>query len=185
MLWLSVFLLVLAFIAVMLVSGNNLSTCVGPAIGSRIISKRFGMLLGAAGFSLGLLAQGATMTETVNVLLPSIALQFRAGVLLVAIIIFVVAHLVRIPMSLNMSLVGLLAGLSIATGVLANGAYLAEVAVMWIAAPLVTMVIAFYLIRIISRSLPENVWRRLRIYKVLLIVLSFSTSYVLGQTLLG
>ena len=47
MLWLSIVVVVLTFIAVMLVSGNNLSACVGPAIGSRIISKRFGVILGA------------------------------------------------------------------------------------------------------------------------------------------
>ena len=50
----------------MLVAGNNLSACVGPAVGSRIISKRFAMLLGAVGFSLGLAAQGIGMTKTVT-----------------------------------------------------------------------------------------------------------------------
>jgi PiT family inorganic phosphate transporter len=185
MLWLSVVLLVLTFMAVMLVSGNNLSACVGPAVGSRIISKRFGMLLGATGFSLGLTAQGIGMTKTVNVLLPNAALQFRAEALLVAIIIFVVADLIRVPMSLSMSLVGLLAGLSIANGALTNSAYVAEVAAMWVAAPLIAIVFAFYLIRIINRSWPENIWRRLQIYKVLLIVLAFSTSYALGANTLG
>ncbi len=73
MLWLSIALLVLTFVAVMLVSGNNLSACVGPAVGSRIISKRFGALLGAAGFSLGLVIQGIGMTKTVNLLLPNMA----------------------------------------------------------------------------------------------------------------
>ena len=68
MLWLSIAILVLTFVTVMLVAGNNLSACVGPAIGSRIISKRFGMLLGAAGFSLGLVIQGIGMTKTVNLL---------------------------------------------------------------------------------------------------------------------
>ena len=185
MLWLSIVLLVLTFMAVMLVSGNNLSACVGPAVGSRIISKRFGMLLGAAGFSLGLVAQGVGMTKTLNVLLPNAALQFRAEALLVAIIIFVVADLIRVPMSLSMSLVGLLAGLSIANCALTDSAYVAEVAAMWVAAPLIAIVFAFYLIRIITRSWPENIWRRLQIYKVLLIVLAFSTSYVLGANTLG
>jgi inorganic phosphate transporter, PiT family len=185
MLWLSVVLLVLTFMAVMLVSGNNLSACVGPAVGSRIISKRFGMLLGATGFSLGLVAQGIGMTKTVNVLLPNAALQFRAEALLVAIIIFVVADLIRVPMSLSMSLVGLLAGLSIANGALTNSAYVAEVAAMWVAAPLIAIVFAFYLIRIINRNWPQNIWRRLQTYKVLLIVLAFSTSYALGANTLG
>ena len=156
MLWLSIVVLVLTFIAVMLVSGNNLSACVGPAIGSRIISKRFGMLLGATGFSLGLVVQGIGMTKTVNMLLPNGALQFRAEALLVAIIIFVIADLIRAPMSLSMSLVGLFAGLSIANGALTNGVYVTEVVAMWVAAPLIAIVFAFYLIRIINKSLAKK-----------------------------
>jgi PiT family inorganic phosphate transporter len=185
MLLLSIFVLVLTFVAVMLVSGNNLSACVGPAVGSRIISKRFGMLVGAAGFSAGLVVQGVGMTNTVNVLLPNPALQFRAEALLVAIIIFVVANLIRVPMSLSMSLVGLFAGLSIANGVLTDNAYVVEVAVMWVAAPLIAIAFSFFLIRIINRGWPKNFWRKLQTYKILLIVLSFSTSYVLGANTLG
>ncbi len=185
MLWLSILILVLTFITVMLVSGNNLSACVGPAVGSRVITKRFGMLLGAVGFSLGLLIQGVGMTKTVNVLLPNVALQFRAEALAVAIIIFVVADLIRVPASISMSLVGLLAGLSVANGALTNSAYVTEVVAMWVAAPLIAIVFAFYLIRIINRRSPENFWRRLQIYKILLIVLAFSTSYVLGANTLG
>ena len=185
MLWLSLALFVLTFVAVMLVSGNNLSACVGPAVGSRIITKRFGMLLGAVGFSFGLLVQGAGMTKTVNVLLPSGAMQFRAEALLVAILIFVIADLIRAPVSVSMSLVGMLAGLSVAEGAFTSGAYVAEVAFMWVAAPLIAIALSFYLIRFINRSKPKNFWRRLQIYKVLLIVLALSTSYVLGANTLG
>jgi PiT family inorganic phosphate transporter len=174
MLWLSVVVLVLTFIAVMLVSGNNLSACVGPAVGSRIISKRFGILMGAIGFSIGLVAQGIGMTKTINVLLPNGALQLRAEALLVAIIIFVVADLIRTPISLSMSLVGLFAGL-----------YMAEVFTMWVAAPLIAILFAFYLIRIINRSQPKNIWQRLQIYKIFLLFLAFSTSYVLGANTIG
>ncbi len=185
MLWLSIAVFILTFIAVMLVSGNNLSACVGPAIGSRIISKRFGILLGALGFSFGLIVQGAGMTKTVNTLLPNGLLQFRAEALLVAIIIFVIADLIRAPISLSMSLVGLFAGLSIATGVFTNGIYVTEVVAMWVAAPLIAIVFAFYLIRTINRTTPKNVWQRLQTYKILLIILAFSTSYVLGANTLG
>ncbi len=185
MLWLSIVILVLTFITVMLVSCNNLSACVGPAVGSRIITKRFGMLLGAAGFSLGLIAQGIGMTKTVNILLPNATLQFRAEALLVAIMVFVIADLIRVPASISMALVGLLAGLSIATGTLTNMAYVSEVAAMWVVAPLIAIVFAFYLIRILNRNLPENIWRRLQTYKILIIVLAFSTSYVLGANTLG
>ncbi len=183
--WLSILLLALTFLAVMLVSGNNLSACVGPAIGSRIISKRFGMLLGASGFSLGLLIQGATMMRTVNELMPIATSQLRVEALLVAIIIFVIADLVRVPMSFSMSLVGLLAGFSIANGSITNGVYVAEVVGMWVAAPIIAIVVSFYLIRIINRRQPKNFWRWLQTYKVLIIILAFSTSYVLGTNTIG
>ncbi len=185
MFWLSIAVLLLTFVAVMLVSGNNLSACVGPAIGSRIISKRFGILLGTGGFSLGLVAQGAGMTKTVNVLLPNAVLQLRAEALLVAIIIFVIADLIRAPMSLSMSLVGLFAGLSVAGGALTDGMYVAEVVAMWVVAPLIAIVFAFYLIKALRNSQPKNIWQRLQTYKILLIVLAFSTSYVLGANTIG
>ena len=183
--WLSIVVLVLTFVAVMLVSGNNLSACVGPAVGARIISKRFGMLLGAAGFTLGLVVQGAGMTKTVSTLMSNSALQFRAEALLVAIIIFVIAYLIRAPMSLSMSLVGLFAGLSIASGTFSNALYVAEVVALWVVAPLISIVFAFYLIRIINRSKPINIWRRLQIFKVLIIILALSASYVLGANTIG
>jgi PiT family inorganic phosphate transporter len=183
--WLSIVVLVLTFVAVMLVSGNNLSACVGPAVGARIISKRFGMLLGAAGFTIGLVVQGAGMTKTVNILVSNTAMQFRAEALLVAIIIFVIAYLIRAPMSLSMSLVGLFTGLSVASGTISNALYLAEVVALWVISPLVSIVFAFYLIRIINRSQPINIWRRLQFFKVLIIVLALSASYVLGANTIG
>ena len=185
MLWLSIIVLFVTFIAVMLVSGNNLSACVGPAIGSRIISKRFGMLLGAGGFTIGLVAQGAGMTKTVNTLLPNVALQFQVEALLVAIIIFVIADLIRAPLSLSMSLVGLFAGLSVAKGIFTNFVYVAEVVAMWVAAPLIAIFLSFYLIKAINKKTPKNIWRRLQTYKLLLIILAFSTSYVLGANTIG
>jgi len=183
--WISIGLFVLTFIAVMLVAGNNLSACVGPAVGSRIISKRFGTMLGAIGFSIGLLAQGSGMTNTVNLFLPSGALQFRAEALLVAILIFVIADLIRVPMSVSMALVGVLAGLSLGEGIFKSTGYVAKVAAMWIAAPLIAIAFSFYLIRLFSRSRPTNLWHRLQTYKILLIILAFTTSYVLGANTIG
>jgi PiT family inorganic phosphate transporter len=88
-------------------------------------------------------------------------------------------------MSLSMSLVGLLAGLSIAGKASAIGFYAAEVASLWIVAPLISIALGFYFIRFLRRSRPNNFWRRIQEYKVLLIVLSFSTAYVLGANTLG
>ena len=40
------------------VSGNNLSAAVGNIIGSRIVSRDMGLIVGILGFSLGLLIEG-------------------------------------------------------------------------------------------------------------------------------
>ena len=185
MLLMSVALVVLVFLAVMLVAGNNLSACVGPAIGSRIVTKRFGVLLGAAGFSAGLLVQGSSMTQSIGTLLPNASPELRSEALLVAIIVFVIAYKLRVPMSLSMALVGLLAGLSIAQNSPANGIFVSEVVLTWVFVPLIAFGLAFGLIRSLNRSWPKNLWNRLQSYKLLLIVASFTTAYVTGANTLG
>ncbi len=185
MLWLSVVLVVLVFVAVMLVAGNNLSACVGPAVGSRIVTKRFGVLVGAAGFSAGLLVQGSGMIYSVGTLLPNASSTLRAEALLVSILIFVIAFKIRVPMSLSMALVGLLAGLSVAGKSLSDGLYVGEVALTWVLVPLIAFGFAFGLIRLLNRTWPANLWHRLQAYKLALIVTSFTTAYVTGANTLG
>ncbi len=181
----SVALLVLTSVAVALVSGNNLSACVGPAVGSRILSKRFGAFLGAAGFSIGLITQGSTMIKSVEVLLPNPTIQLRSEALLVAIMIFAIAYIIRIPISLGMSLVGLLAGLSISRNTPLSATFGTEVVLTWVVAPIIALILAFSLIKIINRNWPANFWQRVQTYKILIIILSFSTSYALGSNTLG
>jgi phosphate/sulfate permease len=185
MLLLSVVLVVLVFTAVTLVAGNNLSACVGPAIGSRIVTKRFGVLVGATGFSAGLLVQGSVMIPSVGMLLPNASSTLRAEALLVAIIIFLVAFKIRVPMSLSMALVGLFAGLSFASKSLANGMFVGEVVLTWVFVPLITFGLTFGLIRILNKTWPSNLWHRLQAYKLLIIVASFTTAYVTGANTLG
>lgn len=62
---------------------------------------------------------------------------------------------------------------------------MAEVVALWVAAPLIAIFFAFYLLRLLDKGWSKNIWRRLRVYKVLLIVLAFTTSYVLGANTLG
>jgi PiT family inorganic phosphate transporter len=172
------------FIAVALVSGNNLSACVGPTIGSKTLSQRTGILLGAAGFLLGLLIQGSSMITSVHMLLPSSTPQLQLEVLLAAILVFIVADIIRAPISLSMSLVGLLAGLSFARKTLIASPFL-EVVILWFVAPVVALGLSFYLLRAINKRLPGDVWRRVQTYRFVLIVLAFSTSYVLGANTIG
>ena len=182
---LDIVLVFVVFLAVTLVAGNNLSACVGPVIGARILTKRKGALLGIGGFIIGLLAQGSGMTHAISVLLPNSNVQLQVEALLVAIAIFVIAYLVRVPISLSMSLVGFLAGLSLARGTNTDLPFVTEVAAMWVIAPVSAVFLAFYLIRIINRRKVKDIWQRIRFYKGLLIVLSFTTAYVSGANTLS
>jgi PiT family inorganic phosphate transporter len=142
-------------------------------------------MLGIAGFTAGLILQGSGMTHAVGALLPNATAQLEVEALLVAIAIFIVAYLIRVPTSLSMSLVGLLAGLSVARGMTNHLFYVAEVAIMWLVAPVSAVLLAFFLIRIINRGKVKNIWHRIRFYKGLLIVLSFTTAYVSGANTLS
>ncbi len=180
-----IILAILTFLAVTLVAGNNLSACVGPTIGARIVSKKTGAILGIAGFTAGLLTQGSGMSRSVSILLPNATSELQVIALLVAIVIFGIAHIARVPMSLSMSLVGLLAGLSISKGITSGLPYISQVAVMWFIAPVIAALFSFFLIRLINKRQVKDIWRRIRFYKVLLIVLSFTTAYSLGANTLG
>jgi len=182
---LEILLVVLVFLAVMLVAGNNLSACVGPTVGARILSKRTGAMLGAVGFSAGLLIQGSGMANSVATLLPNATVEFQVAALLVSIVIFGVAHLARVPMSLSMSLVGLLAGIAISNGATSGLPYISQVALMWFIAPAIAVLLSFFLLRMINKRQVKDIWRRIRFYKVLLIVLSFTTAFGLGANTLG
>ena len=168
-----------------MVAGNNLSACVGPAVGARILSKRSGALLGAVGFAAGLLVQGWGMANSISNLMPSASLELSAEVLLGAICIFIIAHLARVPMSLSMSLVGLLAGVALAHGSGGQFVYMSQVVAMWFIAPSAAAFVAFFLIRYINSRKVKNIWGRIRFYKLLLIVLAFTTAYGLGANTLG
>jgi PiT family inorganic phosphate transporter len=180
-----ILLVILVFFAVALVAGNNLSACVGPAVGARILSKRTGALLGAAGFSTGLLLQGWSMVNAINSLVPNATMQLQAIVLIISIAIFFAADIARVPLPLTMTLVGLLAGYALAQGQTSHVPYVAEVVAMWFIAPVVAVAFAFYLIRYINSRPVTDIWRRIRFYKALLIVLAFTAAYALGANTLG
>ncbi len=178
-------LIALVFLAVMLVSGNNLSVCVGPAVGARILSKRAGAFLGVVGFTTGLLLQGWGMINSINSLIPNATMQLQSEVLMAAIVVFVVAHLVRVPLSLSMSLVGLLVGAALAHNLGLQASYVFSVVALWFIAPIAAAIVAFYLIRVISRQKVRNIWRRIRFYKVLLLILAFTSAYTTGANTIG
>jgi PiT family inorganic phosphate transporter len=59
------------------------------------------------------------------------------------------------------------------------------IVVLWFIAPLAAIAVSFCVVRYINRHQPQMIWRRIRLYKLLLLVLSFTTAYVLGANTLG
>ena len=86
----------------------------------------------------------------------------------------------KAPLSLTMSLVGLIRGISVAHHLTVDSAYFSEVAVMWVIAPVLAVVSSYALTKILSRSDTADIWRRVSAFKILLLVMSFLAAYVLG-----
>ncbi len=166
--------------AVALVSGNNLSACVGTAIGAGILSRRSGIALGVAGYTSGLLLQGSSMTYAAHRLLPSSSALLVTEALSATVAIFIIGNLIKAPLSLTMSLVGLITGISVAHHLPVDTAYFSEIAAMWAIAPLLALCSSYIFTRILSRSVPTDIWRRVSAFKVLLLAISFLAAYVLG-----
>lgn len=56
---------------------------------------------------------------------------------------------------------------------------------MWFVAPLAAVAIAYYLIRYINRRKVTDIWKTIRTYKAILIILAFTSAYGLGANTLG
>lgn len=173
------------FLAVALVAGNNLSACVGTLVGSGAIRKNTGVLIGILGYITGLLLQGGDMGVVSKMLFPVSSPDIVSGVLIVTILVFVTGNALKVPVSLSMSLVGLMIGVSISKHLPVYTNYAYSVATLWVVAPIVAILAGALSVRAINASKPRNVWRRATTYRTLLLVASFLASYVLGANTLG
>lgn len=174
------------FLCVALVSGNNLSSCVGTAVGARIISLRLAAIIGICGFTLGLMTLGQNMVHSVQNLLPGGASEILASKVLLSIIaVFILGAILRIPLSFTSSLTGVLTGISIAHGLPIDLVFLSYVVIVWTLIPLVSIAAAFCAMRVISGSKPKDIWSRARTYKFLIVAASFLTAYASGTNTLA
>jgi len=177
-------ILLLVTVLVAFVSGNNLSAAVGTLIGSRILSLYGSILIAMVGFISGLIIQGASLHSTAISLIPDNKFLITAS-LGIALGIFVIAAIVRVPLSLVMALVGVSIGIALKLGITSNWPIFRDIIITWIAAPVGSIAAAFYLKRRLDRLRPKNVWNYAISIKLLLIAVSFFTSFTLGANTLG
>lgn len=166
------------------VSGNNISAAVGTIIGSRIVSRNFGLTLGAAGFSIGLITEGRFLSNSLFLIMPE-----RSNLILivlgVSIVMFIIATFARIPLSLIMAIVGTSIGIGLKTGYNYDSVYIIMIIALWILAPVLAILSSYFLNLNLNRISVKNVWKTARFYKLFLVLISFLTAFSLGANTFG
>lgn len=180
----NILVILLSVLLTALVAGNNLSAAVGTLIGSRILSRSGGVLIGIMGFAAGLVLQGNSLHGTAESLLPR-SDPLIAYALIIALLIFGLATYFRVPLSLIMALVGTSVGISIRLGYSINVPLVLLIVGTWVLAPLLSISMAFLMNRQFIKSQPRDVWRFALSMKLALIAVSFVTAFTLGANTLG
>jgi len=178
--------LFLEFVLISLVAGNNLSVCVGSAIGSRIVGKRIGITIAAVGYILGLLLQGSYLSRAVSILLPSANSFSIDAALLITTLIFIIAEAKRVPQSLAVTLTAVLVGINVGLGTNPNLAFIASIVAFWIVMPLVSFFLVLKTMRALSTGAPKkHIWSYAKLIRAALIISSFATAFTLGGNTIG
>lgn len=166
------------------VAGNNISVSVGAIVGSRVVSRYFGLVLGISGLIAGLVLEGGFLSDSLSKVMPQTN-TFTLVVLVISTIMFMIASIVRVPLSLIMAIMGTAIGVALRNGYDFDSYYVMLVILAWILAPPLSILGSYFLNKRIGESGTVNVWRSARLYKVSLIVLSGITSFSLGANTFG
>jgi PiT family inorganic phosphate transporter len=167
------------------VSGNNISACCGTIIGSRMVSRRSGILIAVAGYLLGLSIEGPKLFRVRQAFLPNETSTEIFSILLATLLIFIGGELTKIPLSLSKALTGTILGVSFAIGTLQQTNYLILILLFWVSAPIVATALGMFFVRLDDRYSPRNLWVKLSLLKVGLVVMAFLSAYVTGSNALG
>ncbi len=177
-------LIIASSILAALVAGNNLSVAVGSLVGSNILKKNYSKILAILGFVMGLILGSQYMRSTTLALFPAnnILLFY---IVLGTILIFIIAQLVRVPLSLTMSLVGIAIGLMFHYNNFNNLNIELKIVLLWIIAPISAILLSFLLGYIYKKINIKNIWNFTSTIKILLLVISFFSAFTLGENTLG
>lgn len=176
--------LILTFLLTTFVSGNNLSAAVGTLIGSRIVSRYIGVIIGSSGFFLGLLLEGRFLKGASISLVPH-SYFYISYAFLVSFLIFFFAEIIRSPLSLTMALAGTAIGMDLRIDYSINYEFVLIMVLFWVIAPLISIIAAYIMEKTIFHRNYKNVWNVAKYLKILIIVSSFLTAFTLGANTLG
>ena len=179
-----VFSLVLTFLLTLLVSGNNLSAAVGTLIGSRIVERYAGVLIGSTGFFMGLIIEGRFLHGAALSLIPH-SYFYITYAFLISFLIFLFANIGRAPLSLTMALAGTALGIDIRIDYPVNYNFVLLMITFWVIAPVISIIVSYITEREVFHRNFKNVWSVAKWLKLLIIISSFLTAFTLGANTLG
>jgi len=181
-----ILILILSFILIALVSGNNLPVCSGSIIGSRIVSRRNGVLITIIGYVLGLVLEGDMLRTGVHAVLPFKSEQSIIIAFTVAIFVFLIAHKMRVPQSLSVNFTSILLGISMAMHLPINWLFLSFIILFWIIAPIISIIAMRPLMhKTYALVKKKKIWPTIKWIRLLLILFSFFAAFTLGANTLG
>jgi PiT family inorganic phosphate transporter len=176
----------LFFVLVALVSGNNLSVCTGSIISSRIVKKSTGIIIGIVGYSIGFVMQGDLLKIGLIAIMPSPSAYLIIIALSIALAMFVVAHIARVPQSLSITFTMIIVGISMAYGKAFSIGYFSNIIEFWILAGAAAGILTVLLMKISYKfTINSKIWGTVERIKALLIIVSFLTAFVLGANTIG
>lgn len=179
-----ILILLSLFILAAIVSGNNLSIAVGSLVGSNVTKKNAAVVIGISGFVSGLFIGTDHMRATTTLLFPYAPLIILF-VILGSILIFIVAQIARVPISLTMAIVGIAIGLFIRNGDYSRIYLVSRIATMWIIAPLFAVLFSYIMMKVLTSWKNKRIWRTASSMKVILLMLAFLSSFTLGENTIG
>ena len=176
----------LAFLLVALIAGNTIPGCVGSIISAKILRFRTGVFIAIIGYILGFVIEGSLLQKTFAALMPVKAYSLVIIALMVATVIFLIVHRLRVSISLTVTFTMTVVGISLAYGHGISLSFAALIVLFWI----FVAIISFLLTALAIRSVPSllngrHLWPALKTIRVLLIVVSFLTAFSIGGNMIG
>ncbi len=176
----------LLFLLVAIVSGNNLSACSGAVISSRIVGEKAGIFITILGYVSGFLIQGGLLKAGLAAIMPAQSGYLVAIALTIALLVFIIAHRLRVPQSLTVTFAMILIGIEIAYGKMPNTIFVFYMVAFWVLSAAFAGMLTLALMKIARKRMESSrIWVAVGRLKLLLIAVSFLTAFVLGANTIG
>jgi PiT family inorganic phosphate transporter len=140
------------------IGANDTANCIGTTVGCGLLSFRRASVLVAIFVVLGALLQGRQVMHTIGkgIVLADLDLKAVFVALICSGIFVTLATFFKIPTSTSQAIVGGLVGVGLAIGAKIDYAKFITIAESWIICPLVVMILAFLLTRLLSLVLQHR-----------------------------